>query len=68
MTIHEVRNRQIRKMMEAVNLTVARLKRVSEGPIRLGMLQPGRWRDLTPQEVAALKNAAAKAQRRKLHA
>ncbi len=68
MTIHEGRNRQIRKMMEAVNLTVARLKRVSEGPIRLGMLQPGRWRDLTPQEVAALKNAAAKAQRRKLHA
>lgn len=68
MTIHEGRNRQIRKMMEAVELAVSRLKRVSEGPVRLGMLQPGRWRDLTAQEVAALKNACSKAERRRRNA
>ncbi len=57
MVIHEGRNRQIRKMCEAVGLEVARLRRNSVGPIRLGMLQPGKWRELTPQEVRAVRGA-----------
>ena len=44
MTIHEGRNRQIRKMCEAVGLEVARLKRTAIGPIKLGMLKPGEYR------------------------
>jgi len=43
-TITEGRNRQIRKMCEAVGLTVARLKRISIGSLRMGMLQPGEYR------------------------
>lgn len=57
MVIHEGRNRQVRKMCEAVGLEVARLKRSSVGPIRLGMLPPGKWRELTPQEVRAVRGA-----------
>ena len=58
MTIREGRNRQIRKMCEAVGLTVKRLKRTAIGPLKLGMLQPGEWRELTKAEVAALRRAA----------
>lgn len=57
-TITEGRNRQIRRMCEAVGLEVARLKRISVGPVRLGMLQPGKWRELKKSEVIALRNAA----------
>ncbi|MGN0633889.1 MAG: pseudouridine synthase [Oscillospiraceae bacterium] len=60
MTITEGRNRQIRKMCEAVGLEVARLKRTSIGPIRLGMLKPGTWRDLKPDELRAIRSAIAK--------
>ncbi|MBO6141283.1 MAG: rRNA pseudouridine synthase [Ruminococcus sp.] len=60
MTIHEGRNRQIRKMCEAVGLEVARLKRTSVGPIKLGMLQPGEWRDLKPDELRAIRTAITK--------
>ena len=56
-TIHEGRNRQIRKMCEAVGLEVARLKRTTVGPLKLGMLQPGQWRELKPTEVGMLRNA-----------
>lgn len=49
--ISEGRNRQIRKMCELAGLEVARLKRVSIGQLKLGMLQPGKWRELSPQEV-----------------
>ncbi len=59
-TIHEGRNRQIRKMCEAVGLTVARLKRVSVGPVKLGMLKPGDWRELTAEELRGLRGAAVK--------
>ncbi len=65
MVIREGRNRQIRKMCEAVGLEVARLKRTGEGPLRLGMLQPGQWRELTPQEVGSLRNAVKEAPREK---
>ena len=54
-TIYEGRNRQIRKMCEALQLDVARLRRISVGPVKLGMLQPGEWRELTPNEVDTLK-------------
>lgn len=60
LTIREGRNRQIRKMCEAVGLEVARLKRTSVGPLRLGMLKPGEYRELTPQEVASIKNSIKK--------
>ena len=62
LTLHEGRNRQVRKMCEALGLTVARLKRVSVGPLKLGMLQPGKWRELTPAELTAIRNASKKAQ------
>jgi len=55
--ICEGRNRQIRKMCEDQGLTVARLKRVAIGPVKLGMLKQGEWRDLTPQELKSLKQA-----------
>ena len=61
-TIQEGRNRQVRRMCEAVGLEVARLKRTSVGPLKLGMLQPGQWRELRPGEVAALRKAASKKQ------
>ncbi len=59
-TIKEGRNRQIRKMCEAVGLEVARLRRISVGPLKLGMLKPGRWRDLTAEELRAIRNAIGK--------
>lgn len=52
--LYEGRNRQIRKMCEAVNLEVARLKRTAVGSVKLGMLQTGQWRDLTAEEVEKL--------------
>lgn len=59
-TISEGRNRQVRRMCEAVGLEVARLKRISVGPVKLGMLPPGKWRELKPSELSALRNAAMK--------
>lgn len=59
-TIHEGRNRQIRKMCEAVGLEVARLRRISIGPIKLGMLKPGTYRELTAEELRAIRNAIGK--------
>ena len=59
-TIKEGRNRQIRKMCEAVGLEVARLRRVSIGPLKLGRLPPGKWRELTADELRAMRNAIGK--------
>ncbi len=59
-TIQEGRNRQVRRMCEAVGLEVARLKRTAVGPLKLGMLQPGEWRELKPGELIALRNAVSK--------
>ncbi len=56
--LYEGRNRQIRRMCEALNLDVARLRRIAVGSVKLGMLQTGQWRDLTPQEVESLFKAA----------
>ena len=57
MTIQEGRNRQIRRMCEALGLEVARLRRTSIGPLKLGMLKPGTYRDLTAEELRAIRNA-----------
>lgn len=59
-TIKEGRNRQIRKMCEAVGLEVARLRRISVGPLKLGMLKPGTWRELTAEELRAIRTAIGK--------
>ena len=59
-TLKEGRNREIRRMCEAVGLEVIRLKRTSIGPLRLGSLRSGQYRELTGQEVTALKNACGK--------
>jgi 23S rRNA pseudouridine2605 synthase len=56
-TIHEGRNRQIRRMCSAVGLPVWELRRVRMGPIGLGRLKPGQWRDLTRDEVRRLKSS-----------
>ena len=62
-TLHEGRNRQIRRMCSAVGLQVVRLKRSAEGSVKLGMLQPGEYRELKKSEVNALRNAALKSSR-----
>lgn len=64
MTIKEGKNRQIRRMCEAVGLKVARLRRSAMGAVKLGMLQPGQYRELTKSEVAALRAAAQKGKAR----
>ena len=54
-TIHEGRNRQVRRMCAMAGMSVTRLIRIAEGTLRLGDLKPGKWRYLTEEEVAALK-------------
>ena len=56
-TIHQGKNRQIRRMCAQVGLQVTRLRRVSEDALALGQLKPGQWRYLTDAEVAALKGS-----------
>lgn len=56
MIIHEGRNRQVRKMLEAVGSEVVYLKRVAIGSVELGNLPLGRWRYLTSHEVDYLMN------------
>ena len=52
--IHEGRNRQVRRMCEAAGLKVTRLRRIAEGPLKLGDLPSGKWRELTPAEIDTL--------------
>ena len=58
-TIHEGRNRQVRRMCEAVGHPVRRLVRVRIGPVSDRRLAPGEWRPLGQHEVRALERAAA---------
>ena len=53
-TIHEGRNRQVRRMCQAAGLEVARLKRIAEGGLHIGELKPGAWRYLEPRELVLL--------------
>ncbi len=59
MTIREGRNRQVRRMFEAVGHPVQKLKRTRIGPISDRRLRPGEWRDLSAREVSLLKEATA---------
>ena len=54
-TIHEGRNRQVRRMCEMAGMKVNRLKRIAEGSLRLGDLPLGKWRNLTERELASLE-------------
>ena len=58
-TIHEGRNRQVRRMADTVGHPVLRLARVRVGPLRTDQLQPGEWRFLTQDEVRKLERAAS---------
>lgn len=54
-TIHEGRNRQVRRMCQAAGMYVTRLRRIAEGDLTLGNLPKGHWRYLTKEEIAKLK-------------
>ncbi len=56
-TIHEGRNRQVRRMCEAVGHRVLRLERIAYGPLTLSGLKPGDWRPLSETELRALRRA-----------
>jgi 23S rRNA pseudouridine2605 synthase len=58
MTIHEGRNRQIRRMCETVGIKLIELDRVKFGPLDKGSLKPGKFRALSPQDIQLLRNAA----------
>jgi 23S rRNA pseudouridine2605 synthase len=60
LTIHEGRNRQVRRMCEAVGHPVTRLVRTRIGPLAERRLKPGEWRELTRDEVRALELAVAR--------
>jgi pseudouridine synthase len=57
-TITEGRNRQVRRMVEALGTRVLKLVRVQIGQLRIGTLQIGKWRALTPDEVESLRQQA----------
>ncbi len=57
-TIYEGKNRQIRRMCEAADLTVSRLCRIKEGSLSLGSLAVGKWRCLTEEEIQLLRREA----------
>jgi 23S rRNA pseudouridine2605 synthase len=55
LVLKEGRNREVRRLMEAVGHPVLRLRRVRFGPVTLGNVQPGRWKDLSEKEIRALR-------------
>jgi 23S rRNA pseudouridine2605 synthase len=58
-TLSEGKNREIRRICEKIGVVISQLKRISLGPIRLGDLKTGDYRELTGAELKALKNAIA---------
>lgn len=59
-TLHEGRNRQIRRMCEVVGIELLDLERISFGPIKLGNIEIGEYRELNQQEINSLKKAVEK--------
>lgn len=59
MTIHEGRNRQIRRMCDTVGIQLLELKRIAFGPISIGKLKEGQYRNLTQNEITLLKRRSA---------
>lgn len=55
LTLREGRNREVRRLLAAVGLSIESLVRISFGSVRLGDLAPGEWRELAPEEVDSLK-------------
>lgn len=62
--LREGRNRQIRRMTAEVGYPTLRIYRVGLGPLTLGDLPPGAWRELTPDEISALRTLSGKPRRR----
>jgi 23S rRNA pseudouridine2605 synthase len=60
-TIHEGKNRQVRRMFEATEHPVVSLVRLRFGPLALGELPVGHWREATPREVSALRRVGREA-------
>jgi 23S rRNA pseudouridine2605 synthase len=58
LALREGRKREVRRALEAVGHRVRRLRRIAFGPLRLGDLEPGSWRELHPEEVGLLRKAA----------
>ena len=54
-TIHEGRNRQVRRMCQMAGMEVTRLRRIAEGSVKLGDLKLGAWRELTGEELKVLR-------------
>jgi len=54
-TIHEGKNRQVRRMCRKAGLRVTRLKRIAEGALTLGDLPPGKWRELSGEEIRLIE-------------
>jgi len=63
-TIAEGRNRQVRRMFDAIGHPVDYLRRIAIGPLKDSRLRPGQWRDLTEAEVTALKKVSARQEQR----
>lgn len=61
LTVREGKKRQIRLMLQAVGHSVVTLHRVRVGPIRLGTLPEGQWRDLAPEEVESIRERGERA-------
>ena len=64
-TLSEGKNREIRRICEQVGVNISKLKRVSLGPLRLGNMKSGEYRELTSSELRALKNALSKKENNK---
>ena len=62
-TIHEGRNRQIRRMLEAIGHRTLRLKREAYGNLKLGDLRPGEWRYLSEEEIEGLKICGSRSEK-----
>ncbi len=64
-TLSEGKNREIRRICEQVGVNISKLKRVALGPLRLGNMKSGEYRELTSSELRALKNALSKKENNK---